>query len=381
MEHVNGFIFKRKGIYYTAVSDPSAKGGYKRESTGSSKSRYADKLLEQKLEILRAREHGWDNTNAPYIDHFKSFLKLHREGSETHKTYKGVLKLFTEFLQDKYAGIQFLHEFCANPKIFDDYKRWLKETKKTPGGTTHKDGTLKGHLKVLKTVFRQAEKWRHIIKAPDINSFVPVLDAKPIVTLAKEEDFILFMSRCKKLIPRYYPHYFITARCGLRFGEMVSLLWEDIDFKIGNLKVSKHQDFTPKGRSKRTGLPKERNLPLSADVIKVLKSIEHSKRYHNVFLKNGEPISRADKSFRRWIIAIVRGTRLEGMTRFHELRHTAGHLIFEKSGGNLYVVKEFLGHSDLKTTERYAGKPTQLVSDAVNRLEGFGTGKCKKQSV
>ena len=368
MERVKGFIYKRGGIWYIAYSDFSSKGGYARESTGSDKKRYAEKLLEQKLEIFQNRANGWTKTNAPYVDHFRDFLKMYKEGSETHKSYKGVLKLFSEFLQTKYPQIQYLHEFGT--KMFDDYRIWLKDEKKTPEGKPHKDWTLKNHAKVLKTVFHQAEIWGHILKPPQINCTISIEDAKPIVTLSKEDDFKTFFDRCKELKPEYYPHYFIAARCGLRFGELTGLLWENIDLKEKNIIIRQHKGFIPKGRSKRTGQPKERMIPLTEDTIKVFKTMLRTSEY--VFLKNGKPIDRKDKSFRRWIIAIVRGTKLEGMTRFHELRHTSGHIIYNMTG-DLYLVKEYLGHSDIRTTERYAGKPTERMREATKKIEGFGT--------
>ena len=60
-----------------------------------------------------------------------------------------------------------------------------------------------------------------------------------------------------------------------------------------------------------------------------------------------------------------------GMTRLHELRHTTGHIIYDKSR-DLYLVKEMLGHSDIRTSERYAGKPTRQVEEVVKKLDGFG---------
>jgi len=36
--------------------------------------------------------------------------------------------------------------------------------------------------------------------------------------------------------------------------------------------------------------------------------------------------------------------------RFHDLRHTAASLMLERSGGNLRLVMEMLGHSTITTT-------------------------------
>lgn len=358
-----GYIYSRNGILYIAYPDPRT-SGIKRESTGGSGRRDAKRLLEQRLEVVKNRGFGYDETNAPYRQHFTDFLKMYKDGTETHKTYRGVLKLFIKFLQEtvRYVNIQYLHEFGT--KVFDDYRVWLKETK-------HKDWTVKNHLKVLKTVFKQAEDWESILKAPKINTNISITDNKPIVKLNKEEDFRKFFGVCKEVKPKYYPHYFISARTGMRFGEMVSLVWDDVHLEEGFIKIQQHKHFNPKGRSKRTGLPKERIIPLQQDAIEVLKSMPKHSQHDNVFLKNGKPISPKDKSFRRWLISIARKAGIQGLTRMHELRHTLGHQLGDK-GVRLEVIKNILGHSDIRTTERYVGKPDKASEDAMKELDGFG---------
>src|SRR3989338_22285 len=99
MKRTSGYIYKRKDsdTLYIAYPDPSKQGGYRKESTGGNKKRDAQKLLDQRMEVYRNRAIGWAKTNAFYKQHFIDFLELYREGSQTHKTYKGVLKLFLQF--------------------------------------------------------------------------------------------------------------------------------------------------------------------------------------------------------------------------------------------------------------------------------------------
>lgn len=371
MQKTSGYLFLRGKIWYIAYPDPTAKGGIGRESSKSKKKGDAQNLLDQRLEVIRNNIYGFKETNASYVQHFKDFLDLYKIGTQTHKSYKGVLKLFLEFLGDKYPAIQYLHEFTATPKLFSDYKLWLKRDRFTPQGTPHKDWTIKNHLKVIKTAFIQAKEWKLISDVPTIDCNISIQDRKLIVTLSKEDDFNLFFKRCEKLKPEYYPHYFVTARTGLRFGEMCSLLWENVDLKVGYIIIKSHKDFMPKGRQKKTGLAKERPIPLTKDTIEILKALPRSDKYNNVFLKDGKPIDPKDKSFRRWLLVIVRGTRLDGMTRFHELRHTVGQLLADK-GVDRSVIKDFLGHSDIRTTEIYVGKPVRPLLEASKKLEGFG---------
>lgn len=366
MKRATGYIYRRPGsdTYYIAYPNPSKQGGYKKESTGGSRKRDAQKLLARRMEVYRNREIGWTETNALYKQHYADFLKLYPEGSETHKSYRGVLKLHVRFLDGKYPYLQYLHEF--NPKMFDEYRIWLKET-------GHKDWTTKNHLKVLKTVFKKAEEWEVINKVPKINTAVAIHDEKPIKTLSNKDDFRKFFEICKELKPEYYTHYFVLARTGMRFGEMRGLLWENVDLESANITITKTEDFTPKGRERKTGISKTRTIPLTSDAVEMLRSIPRSHTYKNVFLRNGKPIDKgAEKNLRYWLQKIAKAAGVVGMTRLHELRHTCGQQIYDLTG-DIYVVKEVLGHSDLKTTLRYVGKATRRAEEAMKKLEGFGT--------
>lgn len=366
MGYGSGYIYPRKNkdrqtIWYIAYPDSSKKSGYKREAAGFSK-REAGRILASKMEIVRNFKYGFSETNALYREHFKKFLDLFHQGTETHKTYRGVLKSFAEFLSNKYPNIQYLHQFGT--MLFDEYANYLRNT-------NHKCWTVKNHLKVLKTVFRKAEEWELIIKTPRINTAVRLLDAKPIVTLHNEKDFSKFFDVCTIVKPENYPIYFIASRTGLRFGELAYLEWGDIDLEKRKIVVRKHKGHNPKGRSKRTGEPKERIIPLTDDTIEVLRSIQRSSLYKNVFLKNGLPISPKDKSFRRWLVHIAKKAGIEGMTRMHELRHTYGQLLRDH-GTPLDVIQDLLGHSDIRDTQRYAKTSDEQARIAVETLNGFG---------
>jgi integrase len=64
-------------------------------------------------------------------------------------------------------------------------------------------------------------------------------------------------------------------------------------------------------------------------------------------------------------------------TRFHDLRHTAASLLIQ-SGVDLYRVGTILGHSDIRTTRRYAHL---AVSDLRTAIETLGRGKKSAQKL
>lgn len=357
-----GYAYKRGAVWAVAIPDTIQKDGYRHKSGFSTKGK-AKEYLVQRKDLIEDRQLNLTGKGEfAFKTYFQEYLRYAAENfsSETLKTYKGVLKNFIIFMQGKYPHIQRLNELRV--KVFEDYKIWLKETR-------HKDNTVNNHLKAFKTAFNVAIKWEYIDKNPLENvSRVSVRDEKPIVTCSTPEKFNLFFTRCKELKPEYYDHYYCSTKLGLRFGEMVTLEWRDIDFENNVVRISRKETFNPKGRSHRDKRPKERIIPMPSDVKELLLALPRS--HSKVFVKKGKPISRKDQSFRRWIAAIVRGTELEGMTRFHELRHTAGDIL--GLSHSIYDIKAFLGHSDIRTTERYVRVSDEAKKRMAETLSRFG---------
>jgi len=61
--------------------------------------------------------------------------------------------------------------------------------------------------------------------------------------------------------------------------------------------------------------------------------------------------------------------------RFHDLRHTAATRMVE-AGVNIVVISKILGHSDIKTTMRYA-HPEDSLKEALEALGNFGKNTTK----
>ncbi|NQU73946.1 MAG: site-specific integrase [Candidatus Omnitrophica bacterium] len=357
-----GYVYRRKGKWVAAVPDANRPGGYYRKSGFLTKGKARDYLYQRRERIENLQTGLPTKGNYLYRLFFEEYI--HYIGKnyayETLKTYRGVIKSFLIFMKTKYPRMQWLSELKL--KVFEDYKIWLKDTK-------HKSNTVNNHLKTFKAMFNVAIKWEYMEKNPmKYVECVNVDDEKIIVALDTKERFQLFFDRCRQLKPEYYPHYYCSAKLGLRLGEMVTLEWSDVDLERNMIKITRKDTFSPKGRNKKDKKPKERIIPFASDVREMLLTLPKTNK--KIFLKQGRPISRKDKSLRRWIVAIVRGTELEGMTRFHELRHTTGHILALHH--NIHEIKEFLGHADLKTTMRYVKVADETKVRMAETLGKFG---------
>lgn len=155
--------------------------------------------------------------------------------------------------------------------------------------------------------------------------------------------------------------YQFAIYTGLRQGEIFGLRWEDVYLeKSPHLIVRKSFNGPTKNR-------KARKVPLFEKALAVLIEFQtrNPQSTEIVFCKkDGKPY--ADGYDNGWADRTNRGNPYPGHktlagisrdVRFHDLRHTcASHLIMGTWGEpwSIYELKDFLGHSSITVTQRYA---------------------------
>nr|MDA3863466.1 site-specific integrase [Deltaproteobacteria bacterium] len=157
----------------------------------------------------------------------------------------------------------------------------------------------------------------------------------------------------------------IAVKTGLRRGELFGLRWKDIDFKKSILYVRKNyvrgKITTPKSR-------KSRSVPLTESTLDLLKSYMHKRKF--IFSKKDGShlsVSRGGKLLRK----ACKKAEIEPCG-WHVLRHTfASELV--SSGVPIAVLKELLGHSDVKTTMRYTHLSPKVQREAIGILEKYNS--------
>ncbi len=152
----------------------------------------------------------------------------------------------------------------------------------------------------------------------------------------------------------FSPIVLLALNTGLRRGELFNLQWEDINLKSKTLTVQ--------GATAKSG--ETRHIPLNDEAVETLKNWKtQSKKHERVFYgKNG---ARLNYIIKAWVNMIA-DAKIKDF-RFHDLRHSfASNLVMK--GAPLNTVRELLGHSDLKTTLRYAHLAPDHKADAVALL-------------
>lgn len=153
------------------------------------------------------------------------------------------------------------------------------------------------------------------------------------------------------------PIILFALNTGLRAGNILGLCWEQIDFKQGIIRFQIKSDL-PGG--------KFHCLPITREMMQILQDQVPQKK-GRVFVRrftkakrDPEPIKKLRNSFK----TACRNAGIEDF-HFHDLRHTAATWM-RRNGVPLEVIQEILGHSNIRTTRRYAHVE---MDDKKNALE------------
>lgn len=139
---------------------------------------------------------------------------------------------------------------------------------------------------------------------------------------------------------------------GARRSEVLHMRWSNIDYQ--------HKSwFIP-----ITKAGKPRYIPLSDQVILLL---EHIPRYSGCdwVFPNPKTLDPFVSIFNSWNTARIRAGLKD--VRMHDLRHSFASFLVN-SGRSIYEVQNLLGHTQTKTTQRYAHLSKSTLIDAANSI-------------
>lgn len=173
-----------------------------------------------------------------------------------------------------------------------------------------------------------------------------------------EADRLVAAAKTQRSGERLADFILLGLNTGARMNELLKMSWSRVDFDNALLHLE----------GEDTKSAKRRSLPLNDAAIAALK-----RRW--VWVANNCPQS-------EWVFAKTNGERLgcirQGFNtacetarirnfRIHDLRHTCASWMVSE-GVPLLDVKEVLGHSTIKMTEKYAHLAPHRARDAVNQL-------------
>ena len=148
-----------------------------------------------------------------------------------------------------------------------------------------------------------------------------------------------------------------ASQTGLRQMELITLQWNQIDFKQGIVILNNQTHLT---KSKKV-----RSIPLSFRALQILTERQINSSGILVFTYNNKTFNPdyLSKKFKKLVIASNFNSKL----KFHDLRHSfASNLV--RKGVPLYTVSKLLGHSKVSTSEIYSHIQADDLRSAINVL-------------
>jgi len=189
-------------------------------------------------------------------------------------------------------------------------------------------------------------------------------EARGRVRYLEQEELTRLIQSCKESSNLYlFPIVKIALATGMRFGEIINLVWNQIDLsrKLITLHETKNGD--------------RRAIPLSPQALNVFVELQQWRQPHTILVfprlprskQNIESVSSSslcshepEKIQKIQKAAVIRSAWEQALKRaaiddfrFHDLRHCAASYL-AMSGASLSEIAEILGHKTLAMVKRYA---------------------------
>lgn len=313
------------------------------EATNKREAEIAETVI--KSELLQGRFNLVENKGLkPFeviADLFEDYAKNNRTGWRNDMASVRKLKSYYGKCQIK----------DITPHKIEQYRKQRHESDEVKPATINRD------IGILRRMFALAVKEGLIDINPCLACSVKPLKVDNIKErfLTKEEEKAL-LSQCVGDNAYMKPIIICALLTGTRKGEILGLKWkENIDLENRYINLLKTKNN------------KVRKIPMGNELFRIFKELNEHKSCEYVFVNPSTEVNYKyiGKAFRR----ICKLAKVKNMT-FHALRHTAATRMVA-AGIDLVVVKEILGHSDLKTTQRYAHPVPERKLKAIEALENY----------
>lgn len=244
------------------------------------------------------------------------------------------------------------------------------QKEKNPGLS---NSTVRGIHMMLHNALDRAVRERLILRNPTEDCIIPKLGKKEMKIL-RPEDIKAYLAAAERrgVLPMFY----LELVSGVRKGELVALLWDDLDIERRTISVSKQALSRPGGEIV-VNRPKTENsiraISIPQEAVDLLVE-EHQKHPHNPYMF---PSPKTGEMYYPDSVVNLHKKLLQdaglGHIRFHDLRHTFATMALQ-NGVDVKTVSAMLGHYDAGFTLRtYTHATRQMQEQAAEKMGSFMT--------
>ena len=291
----------------------------------------------------------FEKENMTFSSLFEIYLK--QQQADGKKSWKEEQRLFKNWIQPVIGKLPLL----------DIAPIHLERIKLNMGKKELSARTIHYCLAVCRQVFNYGRKQDHFHGDNPVSKVKkPVADNRRMRFLSHEEAQML-LDEIKIHSVLTYRITLISLHCGLRFGEIAGLTWQDLNFQNDTILIR-----NPKNGQTRVTF-------MSEAVKAMFLEMEPGKAGGFVFRNSGENdrMSQIPDSFMKAVNKLklndsIEDSRLKVV--FHTCRHSfASWLVAD--GTDLFTVRELMGHKSIAMTARYSHLSPDTLRKAFNSLE------------
>lgn len=221
-----------------------------------------------------------------------------------------------------------------------------------------KNATINRELTIIRSAVNFYNKHHDTqIKNP-LNGFkLFEADFMPRYLTVKECQTLLIYAKDYNGNDQLYHFINLLLNTGCRRGELLKLTWDNVHIDNGYLTV-----LNSLSKNRKTI-----HKPLNDSAISSLKYLKINNPSEWVFYNDKTGQRRV--TFQAGFKKVLDKSNL-GQLRIHDLRHTFASLLVQQ-GTPIYHVMQLLGHSDIKTTQKYAHLSPNNLAFVVKSLPTF----------
>jgi site-specific recombinase XerD len=284
----------------------------------------------------------------------------------TIKAYRDVFTLLLRFCRDVQGiapeKLRLAHVDVSLIEVFLDYL--ATERKSSPRTRNHRLATLHAFFRYV-----QAEDPAHMLQCQKILAIPLRRHARPTVAYLSKEELAEILAQPD-----------LQTSAGRRDAVLLSVLYDTgarvqelIDLSVGDVRLDPPAQLRLMGKGR-----KMRAVPLMDNTVQFLRDhlqenhLDRREQFDKPLFQNARH-QRLSRSGIRYILRkyLVRAQRklptLKRAVSPHTLRHAKGmHLL--QSGISLDMIRDFLGHVDVKTTQIYARANLEMKRNALEKI-------------
>lgn len=338
-------LHKRKDSPNWWVSYTDASGKRTRRTTGTADRKEAEALAAKwKLEAFQSKQWGLQPSRT-----FDELMLEYLKATVGEKRSAERDRYSAKHLYQNFSGVQL--ELLKGSDI-----RAYIDARKSKGAS---QGTVNREIGLFSSAINYARnEWDWDIPNPVMGKRLREPEAR-IRWIAKDGAEKLIQAARTDPRATHLPDLIrLAVNTGMRKGEMLGLQWSRVDFKANLIHLG----------AEHTKAGKRRSVPLNVEARTALLGRANFRAKYCpdcpwVFAnRKGERIESIKTSFS----TACESAGIENFT-FHDLRHTCAAWLVS-AGASLIEVRDLLGHSTIRMTEKYAHLEPENVRNAVALL-------------